>query len=283
MDLLSSLRSCQSCDTCNCKSVENNTSASYDNSVENDKILYDRISEKKGTSNGNDDSNSVLQGEVTCRQVGPLPHLSAAYFELPNGLPIVPRPARMLMKNSDEGGENLANDNTINVTQKEGKKSILQLQLPIMLMTRNTQLRQYTKQGKNYSGRDIVMGLPGLQNQQQTSNTSKDNIEPMIYYSSSSSFSPGYKPDATNNEELQRRRLQLWKHMEVKTDTVKRNNTNINNIISEAPEQVSYITKPDRIKESWVEYWDEEVGANYYYNIATGEACWVDPNELVRH
>ena len=64
--------------------------------------------------------------------------------------------------------------------------------------------------------------------------------------------------------------------MEVKTDTVKRNNTNINNIISEAPEQVSYITK------SWVEYWDEEVGANYYYNIVTGEACWVVPNELVR-
>lgn len=280
---LSSLCSCQSCDTCNCKSVENNTSASYDNSVENDKILYDRITEKKGTSNGNDDSNSVLQGEATCRQVGPLPHLSTAHFELPNGLPIVPRP-RMLMKHiSDEEGENLANDNTINVMRKEGKKLISQLQLSIMSMTRNTQLSQCAKQGNNSSGRNNFMGLPGLQNQQQTSSTSKDKIEPMIYYSSSSSFSPGYKPDTANNEELQRRRLQLWKDMGIKTCTAKRNNTNINNIIYETPEQVSYMTEPDSIKESWVEYWDEEVGANYYYNITTGEACWVDPNELVRH
>ncbi len=31
-------------------------------------------------------------------------------------------------------------------------------------------------------------------------------------------------------------------------------------------------------QEQWVEYWDEEVGANYYYNILTGEATWVAPS-----
>lgn len=30
----------------------------------------------------------------------------------------------------------------------------------------------------------------------------------------------------------------------------------------------------------WVEYWDEEVEAKYYYNIATEEASWVIPAEL---
>ena len=27
----------------------------------------------------------------------------------------------------------------------------------------------------------------------------------------------------------------------------------------------------------WNEYFDEEIGASYYYNSATGEATWVDP------
>lgn len=31
--------------------------------------------------------------------------------------------------------------------------------------------------------------------------------------------------------------------------------------------------------EDWKEYWDEEVEASYYYNIATGEASWVNPRE----
>ena len=31
-------------------------------------------------------------------------------------------------------------------------------------------------------------------------------------------------------------------------------------------------------EEEWIEYWDEEVGASYYYNAMTGEASWVGPN-----
>mmetsp|Transcript_37621 Transcript_37621/g.55100 ORF Transcript_37621/g.55100 Transcript_37621/m.55100 type:complete len:351 (+) Transcript_37621:241-1293(+) len=35
----------------------------------------------------------------------------------------------------------------------------------------------------------------------------------------------------------------------------------------------------DDVIGGWVEYWDEEVGASYYYNTSTGEASWVDPTE----
>lgn len=28
----------------------------------------------------------------------------------------------------------------------------------------------------------------------------------------------------------------------------------------------------------WGEFWDEEVGASYYYNSVTGEALWVRPD-----
>lgn len=28
----------------------------------------------------------------------------------------------------------------------------------------------------------------------------------------------------------------------------------------------------------WQEFWDEEVGASYYYNCVTGEALWVRPD-----
>merc|ERR1712218_591723 len=34
----------------------------------------------------------------------------------------------------------------------------------------------------------------------------------------------------------------------------------------------------DDEEQQWVEYWDEEVKANYYYNILTGEATWVVPS-----
>ena len=29
--------------------------------------------------------------------------------------------------------------------------------------------------------------------------------------------------------------------------------------------------------EEWVNYWDDEVGANYWYNKRTGDASWQDP------
>lgn len=31
----------------------------------------------------------------------------------------------------------------------------------------------------------------------------------------------------------------------------------------------------------WVEYWDENVGASYYYNIKTGEATWTTPSGVI--
>ena len=32
----------------------------------------------------------------------------------------------------------------------------------------------------------------------------------------------------------------------------------------------------------WIEYWDDEVGASYYFNSITGEASWVNPEEESR-
>ena len=35
--------------------------------------------------------------------------------------------------------------------------------------------------------------------------------------------------------------------------------------------------------DEWLEYWDEEVEAAYYYNPTTGEATWIHPAESGRH
>lgn len=40
------------------------------------------------------------------------------------------------------------------------------------------------------------------------------------------------------------------------------------------------ITTPPPSSSEWVEYWDENVGAAYYYNVKTGEATWAPPPEL---
>ena len=57
---------------------------------------------------------------------------------------------------------------------------------------------------------------------------------------------------------------------QLRNDATPMNNTNIHRLQSNVvDENTNY---------SWAEYWDEEVGANYYYNTVTGEASWVRPN-----
>jgi hypothetical protein len=37
-------------------------------------------------------------------------------------------------------------------------------------------------------------------------------------------------------------------------------------------------SKKSKDKGRWVKYFDNEVGAEYFYNTLTGEASWVDPD-----
>ena len=44
--------------------------------------------------------------------------------------------------------------------------------------------------------------------------------------------------------------------------------------------EMSWETSNDeKYSNSWTEYWDDEVGAHYYFNIESGEASWVKPDD----
>lgn len=42
-----------------------------------------------------------------------------------------------------------------------------------------------------------------------------------------------------------------------------------------------YGEQQNQAEPEWVEYWDENVGASYYYNIKTGEATWTTPTGVI--
>jgi len=46
---------------------------------------------------------------------------------------------------------------------------------------------------------------------------------------------------------------------------------------------VAEVTRTRTTDDEWLEYWDEEVEAAYYYNPNTGEATWINPAESGRH
>ena len=68
----------------------------------------------------------------------------------------------------------------------------------------------------------------------------------------------------SNSREHHQRRLELWKG-------------NPNKISMESFQPLNEVKTFH--SEEWIEYWDMEVETSYYYNVATGEASWYNPNE----
>ena len=63
-------------------------------------------------------------------------------------------------------------------------------------------------------------------------------------------------------------RLSLWRNSERRRDSSLGKSSIVADIATD---------------EIWIEYWDEEIEATYYYNPKTGEATWINPTESGRH
>lgn len=211
------------------------------------------------------------------RKVGPLPHLSSMHYEIAQGIPIVPRPVRMLQlaneekicrknKQSTSMPKHISTDNLQQEHKQKKQSSIDEFRVKL---TSNNEYGKRSNRPLSFGSCDINVGSSmGTSIIRQNSLRSTSTSSSLL-----SSLSPSY-------DELQQIRLNLWmtKLNDTKIDASNDHqtannskNTDTNN--GYQPEDVRSKNEEDQ----WIEYWDEEVGARYYYNIVTAEASWVGP------
>ncbi len=83
-----------------------------------------------------------------------------------------------------------------------------------------------------------------------------------------------YHPHAGEAPTLRRRQEARWKNDDDDAPV----NESKRRIVCSKQKEDHNDKEETEPQQEWVEYWDEEVGAKYYYNFSTGEATWVVPS-----
>lgn len=270
-------------------------------------IFSQQQNEKLQPMNECDDGDSC-DDVKKLRSVGPLPHLSSMYYEISKGIPIVPRPATMMSpyfgntQSRCTSRNDLRRLNNRAIPLQEHENPINQMSskqttnenIAFMMIGNGQQSSSICMTPTAYENEDDPVA-PSSTNMRQT-NPSSPHLSAVSLESSTSS----------SQSNLQRKRLILWRtktneetsrmdthvvEQHFNHDTVQTQNSSStkdgydldnqrtsdnylmnSNIIN----QPAYAINEE--EKQWVEYWDEEVGASYYYNTITGEASWVAPN-----
>lgn len=284
------------------------------------------------------------------KKVGPLPHLSTFHYEIESsGIPIIPKPGRMMVKKKKETVEKrcLLQEGTTTACKKEVDMTLNENESDPHQSMKESQLKLFIDSDSNsrsvesLSTKDEDDPLSSSKhssnsccfshavssqnscplNSVATSKNSEEELEQKMKtqqhhdpFQSSNCNIDGNEEQQTRQEEalleesnrskkkseilmLQQRRLNLllWsntsskvkskKHEDFGTimleqDDVDRDNLlkSLQNTDEEEATKTSVFFEDKDEQQQWVEYWDEEVKANYYYNILTGEATWVVPS-----
>ncbi len=195
--------------------------------------------------------------------VGPLPHLSSAHYELGAGIPVIPLP---FVKENASGTSNSTIQRSI-VSSKVQPTVTQKSRSGVFSPTTEANILR-------------IHAAPSTIEDSTTSFSTENDI-------AARRLSPLPIPSLSSEEKiLQERRLNLWRKEdkeESESQGFFKNDSNQNALAHQSSEASGNSTNQDKMTDNdqskkWVEYWDEEVGASYYYNIITGEASWVGPD-----
>ena len=213
-------------------------------------------------------SSSHVDPCLELRRVGPLPHLSAGHWEA-MGVPIIPRPAT---KPQFFSSEERPKDTLMNEKQRSKWR-------PIHGSNYYTRAQESQVCDRENGGTCRGLGGPILPHSKDPK--SQKQLSPSTR--SDMAFSSKRKDSVLHQQHDNfhfwiKKNEELWRHFQesnaqsapVQDSTEKFSGHGIsvcNDKVSMDPQTLQH----------WQEYWDEEVGASYYYNTMTGEASWVPP------
>lgn len=220
---------------------------------EADYVARERVSSNTASneiSKGGKEHLVSEEDDFKLREVGPFAHMSSSHYEIGRGIPIIPRPARMMMLLSEQNKNFIGTPNP-------------QFQFPSKRIMMNKLYSKINQDNDDY--------------RRKTLHPTSTNERTLRISTSSSSSCCNSTCSSQEQEKLHRTRLNLWIGNE------ETNRQKINNDPPMMNERADIDSNNNVINQSnqehqWVEYWDEEVGANYYYNVVTGEASWVCPS-----
>ncbi len=203
-------------------------------------------------SNGGKEHLISEEEDFKLREVGPLTHL------IGRGIPIIPRPARMMMLISEQ------NENLIGRPKPQLQFQSKSHQFPSNLITMNKLYSKINQDNDDWS--------------RTTLNPTSTNDRTLRMSTSSSSSCCNSTCSSQEQEKLRVTRLNFWIGSEETTRQKINNDPPRINERANIDSNNNLNHNQSSQEHQWVEYWDEEVGANYYYNVVTGEASWVCPS-----
>lgn len=194
----------------------------------------------------------------------PLPHLSQTYVGLPNGLPLIPKPKRLLLIENEE---------------ESSRDTVL------LGHYQQYQHQHGPHQNNNLSEtRKLTTEAPSTKLNRDSVLSKNDSIRSLL-------FSTSFYDDKISQEQDQR--LELWRNFEsrqshgggvkamdnISSESEVMSQSTINFSQDQAQEQIQDQGMDDvsDIVDDWVEMIDDEMGAKYYWNAVTGEASWIKP------
>ena len=258
--------------------------------ISNLKRTHSDVEKDKATATGNYDTNSKL------KKVGPLPHLSSAHYEIAKGIPIVPKPATTIPIQVYNGNASdnrmiqsplhapIHRDKFLSISATVNEVSMMKNPFKInkSLTTDDIDI-DVDKDAEIDDNVVAVNDADDDTDDVHVSNMSgtraKNSIMPSILTTLSAFSIPATPPLAPPCKELRQIRLSLWKNKDKEEHyylgDIIADNTESSEIDQSSKQKVF---NEENIENQWVEYWDGEVGAYYYYNTITGEASWVGPN-----
>lgn len=173
------------------------------------------------------------------KKVGPLSHLSTMHWEIAKGIPLIPLPAKPPSLEIERRDKSISRA-CKGTSSRSGENT----------RTPSRRLISSKDTERSNDGSNLI---------------SNPHFNCSFISDAKQSGQEKFTNNATSSSsEHHQRRMELWKGSA--------------NQIGMDPSQTLKDTKTT-LGEEWIEYWDEEVETSYYYNVATGEASWYNPDE----